>query len=93
MLKDLFYIESIHKECENTLAAIASINGTNRVFAGHFPGKPVLPGVCSLYLVRKCVELFLEVELNYHKIDFCKFTGMANPANPEKFSLGYYWKI
>ena len=92
MLKDLFYIESINKECENTLTAIAGINGTNPVFLGHFPGKPVLPGVCSLFLVRRCMELFLGLELRYHEIDFCKFTGMADPENPDKVFLRILWE-
>ncbi len=93
MLKDLFYIESINKECENTLAAIVSINGTNPVFSGHFPGKPVLPGVCSLYLVRECMERFLGPEIKYKQIDFCKFPGMADPASPDKIFLRISWEI
>jgi 3-hydroxyacyl-[acyl-carrier-protein] dehydratase len=92
MLKDLFYIESIHKESENMLTAIAGINVTNPVFLGHFPGKPVLPGVCSLFLVRRCMELFLGLELQYHTIDFCKFTGMADPENPDKIFLRILWE-
>jgi 3-hydroxyacyl-[acyl-carrier-protein] dehydratase len=92
MLKDLFCIESINKESENSVSAIVSMNGSNPVFSGHFPGKPVLPGVCSLFLVRKCMERFLGKELIYKHIDFCKFPGMADPACPEQIFLRILWE-
>ncbi|MFA5444157.1 MAG: beta-hydroxyacyl-ACP dehydratase [Bacteroidales bacterium] len=92
MLKDLFCIESLDHVCENTLAATVTIDGNNPVFSGHFPGQPVLPGVCSLFLVRLCMERFLGKELHYQHIDFCKFPGMANPANPAKLFLKILWK-
>ncbi len=92
MLKDLFYIESLNKESESTLTAIACMDGNNPVFTGHFPGRPILPGVCSLFLVRQCMEHILGKALNYNQIDFCKFPGMADPANPEKIYLRIYWE-
>jgi 3-hydroxyacyl-[acyl-carrier-protein] dehydratase len=92
MLKDLFCIESINKEGENTLSAIVRMNGNNPVFSGHFPGKPVLPGVCSLFLVRKCMERFLGKGFNYKHIDFCKFPGIADPATHQKMLLRILWE-
>lgn len=38
MLKDLFYIESINKESENRITAIAGMNGKNPVFWDISPG-------------------------------------------------------
>ncbi|HOO69224.1 MAG TPA: beta-hydroxyacyl-ACP dehydratase [Bacteroidales bacterium] len=92
MLKDLFYIESINKESENRITAIAGMNGKNPVFLGHFPGKPVLPGVCSLFLVRECLERFLGMGLKYKQIDFCKFPGMTDPEKRDKIFLRISWE-
>lgn len=67
MLKNLFAIESVTAENTWAFLAKASVDPKHPVFQGHFPGVPVLPGVCSLYLIRTCTELFLGHDLRDRK--------------------------
>ncbi|HPV88549.1 MAG TPA: hypothetical protein PKU85_04995 [Bacteroidales bacterium] len=83
MLKDLFIIESIVEEEDGVFLATAGINAVHPLFKGHFPQVPVLPGVCSLYLIRECTGRFLDSRLRYISIDSCKFTEMVNPLRNE----------
>ena len=87
MLKNLFAIESVTAENTWAFLAKASVDPKHPVFQGHFPGVPVLPGVCSLYLIRTCTELFLVHDLRYNTVDSCKFTAMIDPLRNEKITV------
>ena len=87
MLKNLFAIESVTAENTWAFLAKASVDPKHPVFQGHFPGVPVLPGVCSLYLIRTCTELFLGCSLRYHRVESCKFTAMIDPLRNEVITV------
>ena len=46
---------------------------------GHFPGNPVLPGVCTLQIVRECLERGTGRRHRFTAIRECKFLGMIVP--------------
>lgn len=87
MLRNLFYIKSFREESDNTFSVTVRINPGHPVFSGHFPGLPVLPGVCSLYLIRFCTERFTRCPLQYVSIGSCKFTRMIDPLRQEEISV------
>ena len=49
------------------------------IFRGHFPDHPVLPGVCTLQLVRECLNRGTGRRFRYAAIRECKFLGMIVP--------------
>lgn len=49
------------------------------VFRGHFPGKPVLPGVCSLMIVRECASRLAGRPLRYVSVREGKFLSVITP--------------
>lgn len=83
MLRGLFTIKSTSAEGTSAFTTKAAMNANHPVFQGHFPGTPVLPGVCSLYLIRTCTELFPGCSLRYHRVESCKFTAMIDPLRNE----------
>ncbi|MCE1167501.1 MAG: hypothetical protein LWX70_05330 [Sphingobacteriia bacterium] len=56
-----------------------TINTDHDVFKGHFPDKPVVPGVCTISLVRELLEKWSGYTLLLKSIQQCKFTGMIIP--------------
>ncbi len=50
-------------------------------FAGHFPGRPILPGVFQLELTRVAAELVLHCSLSVREIRKAKF---QRPILPEE---------
>ncbi|OJV19456.1 MAG: hypothetical protein BGO30_06150 [Bacteroidetes bacterium 41-46] len=56
-----------------------SLNPESEIFKGHFPGTPVLPGVCTMEIVKDCTESLLKREIIFTRIPQCKFTGMVDP--------------
>jgi 3-hydroxyacyl-[acyl-carrier-protein] dehydratase len=67
----------------NTVNAELELNSSHPVFEGHFPGLPIVPGVCQMQMVKEILEIILERETRLVKADNMKFLAVINPAeNP-----------
>ena len=78
LLNDFFTI--LQKEITpGVLKAKVSINKKHRIFEGHFPGLPVVPGVCMLQMVREIMEVYTEKVLKISEADNMKFLSVINP--------------
>lgn len=66
----------------------ARLDPSHAVFAGHFPGNPVMPGICTLMMVRRCVEMALGTRLSYAHVRDSKFVSAIVPdGNPLTVSV------
>lgn len=50
------------------------------VYRGHFPDRPVCPGVCNIELIRQCAERLVGQRLRIHTVSLCRFTAVASPS-------------
>ena len=57
------------------------------VFAGHFPGRPILPGVFQLELARVAAELVLQCALDVREIRKAKFQRPILPGETVRVEL------
>ena len=57
------------------------------VFAGHFPGNPILPGVFQLELTRMATEAVLKCRLVLHEISKAKFRLPISPKETIRVEL------
>lgn len=90
LLNDFYSI--IQKDsAPGTLKAKIAINAKHRIFEGHFPGLPVVPGVCMLQIVRELMEVDLKKELRISQADNMKFLSVINPQENSEVdaSIGY----
>jgi 3-hydroxyacyl-[acyl-carrier-protein] dehydratase len=55
------------------------LNAEHAVFGGHFPDNPILPGVCSLMIVRECAWQTAGVRLRYVAVKESKFLSAITP--------------
>lgn len=68
----------------NKAKASIKINRDNPVFDGHFPDKPVVPGVCSIQIIQELAEKLCSKKLTLANADNIKFLNIINPdENPE----------
>jgi 3-hydroxyacyl-[acyl-carrier-protein] dehydratase len=88
MLKDSFFTirEVISTELGHDFLVV--INPDHHVFEGHFPERPVVPGVFSIQIIKECVEIILQKSLQYQFIYSCKFISLILPnAGPVIISI------
>jgi 3-hydroxyacyl-[acyl-carrier-protein] dehydratase len=57
------------------------------VFAGHFPGNPILPGVFQLELTRIVAESVLKCSLTLREISKAKFRLPISPGETIRVEL------
>jgi 3-hydroxyacyl-[acyl-carrier-protein] dehydratase len=84
MLKDNFYnITTIsiseQKDSFTKIIAKIAINSRHPIFSGHFPGNPVVPGVCLIQMVRETVELHSNLKITLLKSSTIKFLSILRP--------------
>lgn len=48
-------------------------------YCGHFPGRPVCPGVCQVEMARQCAERLSGCKLYIKSIGLCRFLAVASP--------------
>lgn len=89
--KGLYQLISFHVEA-NKIAAVIQINASHEIFDGHFPGQPVLPGVCMLQISQELIEKATASSLVMESTGQVKFLSMVVPQNAQEISIEISWK-
>ena len=55
------------------------LNPGHVLYQGHFPGQPVVPGVCTLQIIKESAEQIASQPLQYVQIASSKFLSAINP--------------
>lgn len=83
LIEGLYTVEGVEKTDNGILAKI-HLDKNHNIFKGHFPGNPVMPGVCMIQIIKELTQeatgknLFLSVSSNI------KFMAIINPdKNPD----------
>jgi 3-hydroxyacyl-[acyl-carrier-protein] dehydratase len=59
------------------------INSKHDIFKGHFPGNPVMPGVCMMQIIKEMSQSIVGQKLFMEKCSNVKFLALINPdTNP-----------
>ncbi|MBL4653097.1 MAG: 3-hydroxyacyl-ACP dehydratase [Flavobacteriales bacterium] len=78
LLNDFFTINSIEKE-EGKVVAAVTIDKNHKIFDGHFPDLPVVPGVCLTQMVKEVLEELTGDKLMLTKGSNIKFMAVVDP--------------
>ncbi|HTX88295.1 MAG TPA: hypothetical protein VMC08_04845 [Bacteroidales bacterium] len=63
------------------------MNEPHRIYEGHFPGNPVVPGVCQVALIRELVSGILGKNLRLETADNIKFLSMIQPGVQKRLKV------
>jgi 3-hydroxyacyl-[acyl-carrier-protein] dehydratase len=82
LLNDLYIIQSL-TETQNVIQATVQLREDHAIFKGHFPGQPVLPGVCMMEMITEIAGKYLQKEFRIYGGPMIKFLHMIDPRrNP-----------
>lgn len=80
MLKNKIYtLEALDTSAPEELKAEVRIIRDHPVFDGHFPGNPVLPGVCTVQIIKELLEEALQRPMRMIRAGSIKYLGFINP--------------
>ncbi|NDV81071.1 hydroxymyristoyl-ACP dehydratase [Bacteroides sp. 51] len=72
---------------ETAWTVSVELNPHHAVYQGHFPGNPVLPGVCTLQIIKECLEELMDSTLQYAQVNSCKYLSAINPYDTPRLQL------
>ena len=84
-LDSLYTIESTGRDnsCDKAIIRIL-LNPLHEIFRGHFPGNPILPGACTVQILKELVEYVSGKDLMISDAGTIKYISFINP---EEFRL------
>lgn len=81
LLRDTFYtLLSSQSEGEHAMLHHVALRPDSPIYQGHFPGKPVTPGVCEIEMVKELATVQAGHPLTLQTINLCRFKAVASPA-------------
>lgn len=89
-LEGSFYtIESISLSDGGELRAVVELADSHPIFDGHFPSQAVVPGVCTLTIVKECLGRVKQREVMFSAIRECKYLSALLPCKGLKVELDF----
>lgn len=82
---DFFYIKTLEQE-GGKINARLEINTRHKIFDGHFPGQPVVPGVCMMQMIKEILEQALARPTQLATADRLKFLTVLVPTDGNKIN-------
>ena len=76
---DFYTVVSTVSEADK-IEAILKINPEHPIFSGHFPGQPVVPGVCMMQIVKELLETATSRSLRLNTGLDLKFLSVIDPG-------------
>lgn len=83
---NFFELASMNSE-NGRLTGVIKLNAAHTIFDGHFPGQPVVPGVCMMQMVKEVFELELGASLRLEVADQVKFLSVINPLETSSIRI------
>ncbi|MDO7875812.1 hydroxymyristoyl-ACP dehydratase [Hymenobacter sp. ASUV-10] len=88
MFQPEFYsFTSFASDGNSSVEARFLLNPSHPVFEGHFPGQPVVPGVCMLQIIKEGLEKALGKKILLAQAANIKFLSMLVPAADKEIIL------
>ena len=80
MLMNDFYTCHEMQQGDNEITCRLVFNADHSIFKGHFPGQPVVPGVCMMEIVKELLQYKINKPLRLGKADNVKFLQLIVPG-------------
>ncbi|WP_118972743.1 hotdog family protein [Taibaiella koreensis] len=92
ILQNSFYTIATQTAAVQQLQAAIHIDPEHDIFRGHFPGQPVVPGVCMVQIVKELLEQQTGTKLLFRKGHQLKFLQLLVPSRSEEIQVNLSWK-
>ena len=90
LLNNLYTIQSV-SGMEKTIQATVLLHAEHAIFKGHFPGQPILPGVCMLEMISEITGNHLKQSFRIKTAPLIKYLNMIDPEKDPliRFEIKY----
>ncbi len=92
MLQDDFYKVLSMDSVNSPVKLMLALNADHVIFSGHFPGMPVVPGVCMMQMVKEIAEKITGNSLLLSRADLMKFLVVVDPTVSRNLEVDFSYK-
>lgn len=78
LLNDFYSINDLQSSPSEIQASL-TLNPQHKIFSGHFPSQPVVPGVCQLQMIKEILEQVTGRPSNLTSAADMKFLAVIDP--------------
>lgn len=82
----IFTIEKID-QTENRHIFKAILDPSHKISDGHFPSNPVVPGVCTMDMIKMCCAVIMGKEVRFDTIKEVKFLATILPTQHSELDV------
>lgn len=75
----------------DSIQATCVLNPTHEIFKGHFPGQPVVPGVCMFQMLKELLEQQMQQSFLMQMIQQAKFLTPLVPSATAAVQISMQW--
>jgi len=86
MTSKVYRIEGV-ETAGNKITARVVLNPDSDIFKGHFPGQPILPGVCSVQMLGEILSGVLGGGVFINEIASCKYLKTVDPLKERNLTV------
>lgn len=88
LLNDFFKILDVGKT-DQKFSVIVELNPAHEIFQGHFPGNPVVPGVCMVQMLKEIMKHIFNKDFTMKDASQLKFLAILNPNEVKLLSVEF----
>jgi 3-hydroxyacyl-[acyl-carrier-protein] dehydratase len=82
-----FYTIDYTTQSDSGMTFYIKLNPDHFIYNCHFPGQPVLPGVCILQIIKECAQQLVNKKMQYLRVILCKFLKFIDPVQNNEITL------
>ena len=82
-----FYKTHTIEQIENDYKIEVELMADHPIYKGHFPQQPVVPGVCTLTIIRETLSEILSRGVSFKSIKDCKYVSALIPQEDLRIIL------
>ena len=80
LLNNFFEINKLELSGDSSNVIVtATLNPEHPIFEGHFPGSPVVPGVCMIQMIKEILSKIVKKDLMFVKSSTIKLNNLIDP--------------
>lgn len=92
LVKNYYTLLSQKQQDDGSFETQIQLRKDCEVYQGHFPEKPVCPGVCNIQMVLECAEQALQKRVRLTYLQQVKMLTLLNPTDYEKVTVRLVFK-
>lgn len=90
LIEGLYTVDEL-KKTDTEITAKITLNANHEIFEGHFPGNPIMPGVCMMQIIKEMTERVLKKELILQTSTNIKFMAKINPETHPNLLINIFY--